>query len=157
MDTRTIEEENKLKLFVEKNNIKAEHLVYKESIHTVADCLRVTGIDIEDIAKTIVLIGPSDETIIACVPGKSRASMKRVGKLLNITPPVIASAQQALEKTGYSVGGTPFIGYSAIRIVDNKILEKEYVYSGGGSDRSLLKLWTSEMQKFDPIIGRIRK
>ncbi len=83
--------------------------------------------------------------------------MKRVGKLLGKTPPIIASAQQALEKTGYSVGGTPFIGYSAIRLVDKKIMEKEYVYSGGGSDRSLLKLWTSEMIRFDPIIGRIRK
>ncbi len=157
MDNTSSEYETRLKEYVEAQNIKAEHLVYKESLHTVADAVRVSGIGIELIAKTIVMVGQDGKTIVAFVPGKSRASTKRVGKLLNQAPPNIASAEEALELTGYPIGGTPFIGYPAIRVVDKKILEVEAVYSGGGSDRSLLKLWTSEIEKFDTKIARIRK
>ncbi len=157
MSELNLEYETKLKEYVNTNKIKAEHLVYEESLHTVADAIRVSGIGIELIAKTIVMVGQNGETIVAFIPGKTRASTKRVGKILNQDPPKIASAEEALETTGYPIGGTPFIGYPAIRLVDKKILEVEAVYSGGGSDRSLLKFWTSEIQKFDVIIGRVRK
>ncbi len=157
MNHPNIQYETKLKEYVEAENIKAEHLVYKESLHTVADAIRVSGIGIELIAKTIVMIGQDGEVIVAFVPGKTRASTKRVGRLLNQDPPKIASAEEALELTGYPIGGTPFIGYPAIRLVDKKILEVDAVYSGGGSDRSLLKFWTSEISKFDVIVGRVRK
>ncbi len=157
MGESNLENETKLQKYVDTHNIKAEHLVYKESLHTVADAIRVSGIGIDLIAKSIVMIGQNGDTIIAFVPGKSRASTKRVGKLLNQNAPKIASAEEALSNTGYPIGGTPFIGYPATRVVDKKIMEIEAVYSGGGSDRSLLKLWTSEISKFDVTIGRIRK
>ncbi|MHA2294327.1 MAG: aminoacyl-tRNA deacylase [Candidatus Hodarchaeales archaeon] len=157
MDNTNLENETRLKEYVEAQNIKAEHLVYKESLHTVADAIRVSGIGIELIAKTIVMIGQKGDTIAAFVLGNTRASTKRVGRLLNQKPPKVATAEEALQITGYPIGGTPFIGYPAIRLVDKKILEIEAVYSGGGSDRSLLKLWTSEIPKFDVIVGRIRK
>ena len=157
MDDNNTRNEARLKEYVETQNIKAEHLVFNESLHTVADAIRVSGIGIELIAKTIVMVGQEGETIVAFVPGNSRASTKRVGRLLNQKPPKIATAEEALKITSYPIGGTPFIGYPAIRLVDKKILEVEAVYSGGGSDRSLLKLWTSEISKFDAIVGRIRK
>ena len=157
MDNSTSDNETRLKEYVKAQNIKAEHLVYNESLHTVADAIRVSGIGIELIAKTIVMVGQHGETIVAFVPGNSRVSTKRVGRLLNQKPPKIATAEEALKITSYPIGGTPFIGYPSIRLVDKKILEVVAVYSGGGSDRSLLKLWTSEISKFDPIVGRIRK
>ena len=157
MGNRNLVNETRLKEYVNAHNIKAEHLVYNESLHTVADAIRVSGIGIELIAKTIVMMGQEGETIVAFVLGNTRASTKRVGRLLNQGPPKIATAEEALKITGYPIGGTPFIGYPAIRLVDKKVLEVEAVYSGGGSDRSLLKLWTSEISKFDVIIGRIRK
>jgi prolyl-tRNA editing enzyme YbaK/EbsC (Cys-tRNA(Pro) deacylase) len=157
LDNTNSTNETRLKEYVETNSIKAEHLVYNESLHTVADAIRVSGIGIELIAKTIVMVGQQGETIVAFVPGNTRASTKRVGRLLNQGPPKIATAEEALKITTYPIGGTPFIGYPAIRLVDKKILEVEAVYSGGGSDRSLLKLWTSEISKFDAKIGRIRK
>jgi prolyl-tRNA editing enzyme YbaK/EbsC (Cys-tRNA(Pro) deacylase) len=157
LNNNTSENETRLKEYVEAHNIKTEHLVYNESLHTVADAIRVSGIGIELIAKSIVMVGQHGETIVAFVPGKSRVSTKRVGRLLNQEPPKIASVEEALNLTSYPIGGTPFIGYPATRLVDKKILEVEAVYSGGGSDRSLLKLWTSEISKFDVIVGRIRK
>jgi len=157
VDESTSDNEIRLKEYVEAQNIKAEHLVYNESLHTVADAIRVSGLGIELIAKSIVMVGQHGETIVAFVPGKSRVSTKRVGRLLDQEPPKIATAEEALKFTSYPIGGTPFIGYPAIRLVDKKIMEVETVYSGGGSDRSLLKLWTSEISKFDPIVGRIRK
>ncbi|MHA2251781.1 MAG: aminoacyl-tRNA deacylase [Candidatus Kariarchaeaceae archaeon] len=141
---------------VEDQNVKAEHLIFEESIHTVADCIRVSGYPIEEITKSIVMIGKEDKTIVALVPAKFRASTKRVGKILNQPPPTIATTEQTLERTGYPAGGVPFIGFTAIRLVDPKIIEREYIYTGGGSNRSLLKLWVSEIKKLNPIIKRVR-
>jgi prolyl-tRNA editing enzyme YbaK/EbsC (Cys-tRNA(Pro) deacylase) len=98
-----------------------------------------------------------NQCILGLVPAKFRVSTSRVGKLLDIERPNVADKETTLELTGYPVGGVPFIGFSAKRLVDAKIIELEYIYTGGGSDRSLLKLWTSEIKKINPIIARIRK
>lgn len=97
------------------------------------------------------------QCIIGLVPAKFRVSTSRVGKVLEIERPNVANKETTLKLTGYPIGGIPFIGFPALRIVDPKIMEIEYIYTGGGSDRSLLKLWTSEIKKFDPVISRIRK
>ena len=141
---------------VKDQEIKAQHLIFEESIHTVADCVEVSGFPIDEITKSIIMIGNDSETIVALVPAKFRASTKRVGKILGCPPPVIATEEQILERTGYPAGGVPFIGYPAIRLVDPKIMELEYIYTGGGSNRSLLKLWINEIKKLKPIIKRVR-
>lgn len=148
--------EEKLLKFVTENKIRAEHLTYEKSIHTVQECVEVTGIPIEYITKCVIMI-KDGKCIAGLVQAKNRVSTSRVGKVLNIEPPQVATPEETLRLTGYAVGGIPYIGYDALRLVDKKILDLEFVFTGGGSDKSLLKLWTSEIVKGDPIIDRIRK
>lgn len=157
MTYQMIQYEKKLIQFIDKKGINAEHLIFDESIHTVADCTRVTGFSIDYITKSIIMVDQKDETIIGLIPAKFRVSTKRVGKLLGIPLPIVASPEKVLEKTGYPAGGMPFIGYIGILLVDNRILEKEYIFTGGGSSRSLLKIPIVEILKLEPLVARIRK
>ena len=130
-----INEEEKLKQFIKDNKIIVEHLKYEKSLHTVQDLLRVTGLDLEFITKTMIFKGKQGKTIAAMVPAKFRVSTKRIGKILGTEPPELANQNKAYKRTG--------------------VLEKEYVYTGGGSEFSIVKISSEELKKLKPIIQKI--
>ena len=53
--------------------------------------------------------------------------------------------EEVLLNTGYICGGVPSFGYKARFLVDEKVLEKEVVYTGGGSENSLIKISVKEL------------
>ena len=96
--------------------------------------------------------------IVAIVKGEDKVSVVNVADVLHIDKPKIATPEEILEKTGYICGGTPSFGYPATFLIDSKVMEKEIVYSGGGSEQSLLKIETKELQKANNgMIVQIRK
>lgn len=150
--------EEKLKKFLQDNNIKAEHIHFEETVHTVEDACKATNAQPDDFIKTICMIDQEDNTIGALVPGSYRASTSRVGKALNIERPNIATPEEALERTGYLVGGTPPFGYKATFLIDPLIMEKEFIYAGGGAPSALTKISTDELLKVcKGEIIRVRK
>ena len=99
----------------------------------------------------------SGKTIAAMVPAEFRVSVSRLTKATGIENLELTNSKEAYEKTGYPVGGMPCFGYDAILVVDPKVLEKEYVYTGGGSEFSLVKISTEEIKRIaKPIVQNIR-
>lgn len=150
-----INEEEKLKKFIKDNGINAEHIRYEKTLHTVQELLEVTGLDLELITKTMIFKNKEGKTIAAMVPAKFRVSTTRIGEVLKSEPPEMANPDEAYERTGYPVGGMPCFGYDSILIIDPKVLEKEYVYTGGGSEFSVVKIGSEDLKKLNPIIQRI--
>lgn len=150
-----INEEEKLKKFIKDNSINAEHIRYEKSLHTVQELLEVTGLDLELITKTMIFKGEKGKTVAAMVPAKFRVSTTRLGGVLGSEPPEMANPNEAYKRTGYPCGGMPCFGYDAILIIDPKVLEKEYVYTGGGSEFSIVKISSAELRKLNPIIQKI--
>jgi prolyl-tRNA editing enzyme YbaK/EbsC (Cys-tRNA(Pro) deacylase) len=150
--------EEKLKEIIRKNNIQAEHLSFEHSCHSVEEAANAANVASEDFVKNICMIGSDGNLIVAIVKGEDRASTSRVATALSIERPRIANPDEILEKTGYPCGGTPSFGYEAKFLIDQKVMDKEVVYSGGGSQNSLVKISTKELQKAsDGIVVRIRK
>jgi prolyl-tRNA editing enzyme YbaK/EbsC (Cys-tRNA(Pro) deacylase) len=148
----------KLKKILIEKNITAQHFVFSESCHTVEEASRAVNASVEDLVKSICLIDAQGGLIVGIVKGEDRVSTTRVGEALGIEPPRVATREEVLEKTGFPAGGTPAFGYQAIFLIDPKVIEKEQVYSGGGSENSLLKISTAELQKANNgKIVRIRK
>jgi Cys-tRNA(Pro)/Cys-tRNA(Cys) deacylase len=151
------EYEEKIKSYIRKNKIEAELLRFNQSTHSVSEAAEAVGADSEDFVKSICMIGPREELIVAIVKGDDRASTTRVAKALNIDRPRIANPKEMLEKSGYPAGGTPAFGYDAIFLMDPKVMEKELVYSGGGSVQALILMSPSEMQETNNAkVARIR-
>ena len=152
-----INEEAKLKKFIKEQGIQAEHLRFDESLHTVQDILRVTGIDLKNITKTMIFKGPQGRTIAAMVPAEFRVSESRLSKAAGFENLELANPNVAHERIGYPVGGMPCFGYEAILVIDPTVFEQEYIYTGGGSEFSITKLSTQELKRVThPIIQRIK-
>src|SRR3989338_1688901 len=152
------EYEEKLKKWMAENHVNAEHLHFENSVHTVEDACREAKAQPDDFVKTICMITSDGNVIGAIVLGSDRASTERVSKALNIERPRVATPEEALEKTGYIVGGTPPFGYEATFLIDQKVMEKENVYAGGGTPNALIKISPKELQKANGgEIVRVRK
>ena len=153
------EYEDKLKKFIELHEIKAEHLVFQESCHSVQDAINATGAHPDQFIKNICMISPEGRVIVAIVDGNDRASTKRVKKALDMEhSPKIAEPDEILKKTGFPCGGTPSFGFEATFLIDPKVMDKDIIYSGGGSTRSLIRLTVNEMLKANNgRVVRVRK
>ncbi|MCW4013603.1 MAG: hypothetical protein NWF07_11515 [Candidatus Bathyarchaeota archaeon] len=149
--------EEKLRTYIKEHEIDAELLTFNQSTHSVAEAAAAVGAEPEDFVKSIAMIGPEDQLIVAIVKGEHRASTSRVSKALGIERPRVAEPDEVLEKSGYPVGGTPAFGYEATFLLDPKVLEKNKVYSGGGSEMALTLMSPEEMQRVNGAqIARVR-
>lgn len=147
--------EEKLKQFIRENNISAEHIHFSSSVHTVEEAAHEANASADDFVKSICMIG--DQPIIAIVLGSDRASTERVGKIVG-KKPHIASPEEALQATGYPVGGTPPFGYQAVFLMDEAVLAKNVVYAGGGSPQALIRISPQEILRINSAkIARVRK
>ncbi len=152
------EYEKKLKMHIDENNVDCEHLVFQKSCHSVEEAAETAGASPEDFVKNICMSDSEGNIIVAIVKGKDRVGSKRVAKALGIERPKTALPENILQKTGYPVGGVPSFGYQAVFVVDERVMEKEFVYTGGGSPNSLVKINTAELLSANGgIVARVRK
>jgi Cys-tRNA(Pro)/Cys-tRNA(Cys) deacylase len=149
--------ESRLKKFLSDNDIKAEHIVFQQTVHTVADAARAVGTTPDSFIKSVVFIS-GGKTLVGIVTGDTRASSSRLMKHTGISGLVVATPEQVLERTGYPVGGVPPFGYDARFFMDPGVLEKDQVYGGGGSSRSLTRISPREILRINGAkITRVRK
>ncbi len=151
--------ESKLKDFIQNNHLKATHLVFEDSCHTVEEAALAANTSPDDIVKNICMIDDEhDKLIVAIVKGKDKVSFSKIGKALNIKRPRIATPEEILNKSGFPVGGVPSFGYEANFLVDKDVMELNDVYTGGGSPNSLVKISTNDLQKTNNgIVVKIKK
>ena len=150
--------EEKLKRFMQDNNIQGEHLRFSQSCHSVAEAAEAAKVRAEECVKNICMVDIKGNLVVAIVKGEDRASTSRVERALNIEKPRIATTEEILQKTGYPCGGTPSFGYEATFLIDKRVMEKEVIYSGGGSEQSLVRISPIELQKANHgTVVRVRK
>ena len=108
--------------------------------------------------KNICLLDCDGQLITAIVKGEDRVSVSRIAKALQREGLRLATPEEILGKTGYPCGGTPSFGYQAMFLIDLKVMERELVFAGGGSETSLVKIRTKELVRANQgTILRIRK
>ena len=152
------EYEEKLLSYIRIQNITAKHLTFEESCHTVLEAAQAAGTTPDHLVKNICFIDDSNNIVVAIVKGEDRVSTKKIKDILNLSSLSVASQEEILEKTGYPCGGVPSFGYEAKFIVDSRVLEKDEIFTGGGSSKSLVKISPSELIKANKgLLGKIRK
>ena len=158
MQSQYEDNHERIRRYIRENGIKAEFLEFPDGVHTVEDAVREAKISAKDIAKSIVLIDSLDRTIVGIVRGSDRVSTKRIGKILGIEAPRVATPEEVLGRIGYPVGGVPCFSYEATYVIDPSVLEKDVVYSSGGSPYALIRIASQEIMRMNtPTVGRIRK
>lgn len=148
---------NRIRELILENSIKGEYLEFSESCHSAEEAARAANADINEVVKNVCLIG-NGKIITAIVRAVDRVSTTAVGKILGIERPRTATPEEILEKTGYPAGGVPSFGHDSVFLIDEKVMEKENIYTSGGTENSLVRIAPAELQKANNgKVARIRK
>jgi prolyl-tRNA editing enzyme YbaK/EbsC (Cys-tRNA(Pro) deacylase) len=96
--------------------------VFSESTHTAEDAANAVGAELGQIVKSLVFVAPAEagalEPILCLVSGPNRVDLARLAAVTGEPEIRRASANEARELTGYTIGGIPPIGHGrAIRVV----------------------------------------
>ncbi|HZK24602.1 MAG TPA: YbaK/EbsC family protein [Oscillospiraceae bacterium] len=129
----------KLQAYIQEQQLAAEHLCFTESCHSVAEAAAAVGASSDEFVKNICLIGSDEKLVVAIVRGKDRVDRKKAAQVLGIKSMRMATADEILERTNFPCGGTPSFGFKAIFLMDKRIFTLTEVYTGGGSENSLVK------------------
>lgn len=150
--------EQRLQAYLQAQQIQAEHLSFDQPCHSVAEAARAVNASPQELVKNICLLDSEGGLITAIVKGEDRVSVSRIAKTLQREGLRLATPEEILEKTGYPCGGTPSFGYQAMFLIDPKVMERELVFTGGGSETSLVKIRTEELVRANQgTILRIRQ
>ena len=135
--------------WLNRENVEAEFLSFTKSVHSVEEAVSVSGHPVESISKSIVMLTPAGKLVIAMVPAVNRVSTERVRKLLELDErPRIATAEEVEKHVGQQVGGnSPFNVPNAKIFIDPRLLEKDWILTGGGDARHLVKISTQELKR----------
>jgi prolyl-tRNA editing enzyme YbaK/EbsC (Cys-tRNA(Pro) deacylase) len=150
--------EQRLQAYLQEQHIAAEHLSFDQPCHSVEEAALAANASPEELVKNICLLDSDGQLITAIVKGEDRVSVSRIAKTLRRNGLRFAAPEEILAKTSYPCGGTPSFGYAAMFLIDPKVMEREIVYTGGGSETSLVKISTEELVRANQgTILRIRK
>ncbi len=144
--------------YMQNQHVEADHLSLNQPCHSVEEAALALNASPQEIVKSICLLDGDGQLITAIVKGEDRVSVSRIAKTLQRDGLRLATPDEILEKTGYPCGGTPTFGYQAMFLIDPRVMEREYVFAGGGSETSLIKINTAELARANQgTILRIRK
>jgi prolyl-tRNA editing enzyme YbaK/EbsC (Cys-tRNA(Pro) deacylase) len=87
---------------------------FDESTHTAAEAASALGAELAQIVKSLVFVIATDEgpePLLCLVSGPNRVDLARLAAVAGETDVRRASAREAHELTGFSIGGIPPIGH----------------------------------------------
>jgi prolyl-tRNA editing enzyme YbaK/EbsC (Cys-tRNA(Pro) deacylase) len=87
---------------------------FTESTHTAAEAAAAVGAELGQIVKSIVFVVPSGdgaEPLLCLVAGPNRVDLARLAAVAGESDVRRATAREAHELTGFSIGGIPPIGH----------------------------------------------
>ena len=96
--------------------------VFSESTHTAQDAAGAVDAELGQIVKSLVFVAPADagalEPILCLVSGPNRVDLARLAAVTGEPEVRRASANEARELTGFTIGGIPPFGFGrSIRVV----------------------------------------
>ncbi|MDO8428590.1 MAG: YbaK/EbsC family protein [Candidatus Diapherotrites archaeon] len=144
--------EKKFAYFLSSNKVDCQHLIFAQICHSVEEAARTANAKVEDFVKNICLLNENSDLIVCIIAGEKRLDLKKVVQLTGFKKLRFATGLEILEKTGYPVGGTPSFGFDAQFFIDQTVFEHDLVYSGGGSEFSLVKISPSEIKRINNAV-----
>lgn len=137
-----------LQHFIDTHQITATILSLEEHTPTVPEAARVLGVEPEQIIKSLVFL-VKDEPLLVINNGLAKVDRRKVAECCGVGKKQIkfASAEEALDITGYIVGSMPPFGHRRrLRtLIDPAITQFETIFGGGGDINAMLRLTPAEL------------
>src|SRR3954469_42309 len=114
------------------------------STATVAEAAAAVGVDVGQIAKSIVFVMDGEPGMVVA-SGRHRIDPVKVCEALDCAEGRQASPDEVRAATGFAIGGVPPIGHGLPVVFDTALLEYAVVYAAGGDGNTLFEVAPREL------------
>ena len=109
------------------------------STATAEDAAVAVGCDKAQIAKSLVFIADGDPVLVI-TSGSHRVDAESLCEALDCAECRSATPDEVRAATGFAVGGVPPFGHGLPVVLDETLLEHEFVWAAGGDGHSLFQI-----------------
>jgi Cys-tRNA(Pro) deacylase len=132
-----------LQEFMRVNDIPGELLHLEVPTPTVEAAAAAVGTEPENIVKSLLFFAGEDY-VLAITSGPTHIERRSIAAHFKVGRKKVklADPQTVLKETGYQVGAMPPFGHinPLPTLIDQRVLEKDQIYAGGGSEQTLLRI-----------------
>ena len=123
--------------------------VLTDSARSAAEAASALGIEVGQIASSILFKLPDDSPLLVITSGRHRVNTELVAKNLNIAELHRVDADYVKERSGFSIGGVAPIGWlnPATIIIDEALNDYEVVWAAAGHPHAVFPTTYFELAK----------
>jgi prolyl-tRNA editing enzyme YbaK/EbsC (Cys-tRNA(Pro) deacylase) len=128
--------------------VQGEINILAETARTAIDAANGLGIEVGQIASSLIFKLPSGNPLLIITSGRHRVDTDLVAKNLNIAELGRADANYVKEVSGYSVGGVSPIGWISapeITLIDEALNDYEIIWAASGHPHAVYPTSFSEL------------
>ena len=128
--------------------VKGEVTVLSETARTAVDAANGLGIEVGQIASSLIFKLPSGNPLLIITSGRHRVDTELVAKNLGITELGRADANYVKEVSGYSVGGVSPLGWISkpeIILIDEALNDYDIVWAAAGHPHAVYPTTYAEL------------
>jgi prolyl-tRNA editing enzyme YbaK/EbsC (Cys-tRNA(Pro) deacylase) len=133
-----------------KLGVKGEVNILAETARTAIDAANGLGIEVGQIASSLIFKLPSGNPLLIITSGRHRVDTNLVAKNLGIAELGRADANYVKEVSGYSVGGVSPIGWTSqpeITLIDEALNDYPVVWAASGHPHAVYPTSFDELVK----------
>jgi prolyl-tRNA editing enzyme YbaK/EbsC (Cys-tRNA(Pro) deacylase) len=119
----------------DKHGISGKIKILAASARTAAEAAAGLGIEVGQIASSLVFKLPDDRSLLVITSGRHRVDTQMVAKLLQVPTLNRADADYVKEISGYSVGGVAPLGWinePSITLIDEALNDYQVIWAAAG-------------------------
>ncbi|CAB4682919.1 MAG: YbaK/EbsC family protein [Actinobacteria bacterium] len=131
------------------HQIAGQIKVLTDSARSAAEAASALGIEVGQIASSILFKMPDDSPLLVITSGRHRVNTELVAKNLNISELGRVDADYVKEKSGFSIGGVAPIGWlnPTKIIIDEALNDYEVVWAAAGHPHAVFPTTYSELAR----------
>jgi len=136
--------------YLKAQGVEFEFVEKRATVHT-ADAADATGIPLERITKSLVVLGETGVAYVAVIPGTHRTRLKEVARAVGEKKVRLCPFEEAHKFSGYPPGATPPVNYHKIKsvVVDEVLMQWDWIFGGGGTNERLVKLHPADVVRLN--------
>ncbi len=131
------------------NGLSTEITVLSESARSAAEAASALGIEVGQIASSIIFKLSDQKPLLVITSGRHRVDTELVADKLGIDKLDRVDADYVKENSGFSIGGVAPIGWTnppAIVIIDEALSEYEFVWAAAGHPHAVFPSSFNELK-----------
>ncbi len=128
--------------------VKGQVTVLSDTARTAVDAANGLGIEVGQIASSLIFKLPSGNPLLIITSGRHRVDTELVAKSLGITDLGRADANYVKEVSGYSVGGVSPLGWISkpeIILIDEALNDYDVVWAAAGHPHAVYPTTYNEL------------